>query len=120
MAEFDAQDVLERSLAAHTVKSGNQDFNQLGGSIGVLHEPTGLLVNVGAGTEDDNLVEKTTRFAGTGVDDGQDFWAIQAGIERKFIELGKTTIYGEYYNYEGGGKSRRTIDGPDGGVSWRH
>jgi hypothetical protein len=42
MAEFDAQDVLERSLAAHTVKSGNQDFNQLGGSIGVLHEPTGL------------------------------------------------------------------------------
>jgi hypothetical protein len=67
MAEFDAQDVLERSLAAHTVKSGNQDFNQLGGSIGVLHEPTGLFVNVGAGTEDDNLVEKTTRFAGTRV-----------------------------------------------------
>lgn len=113
MTEFDAQDVFEKSLAVLTVKSGNQDCNQFGGSISVLHEPTGLFVNVGAGTEDDKLIEKTTRFAGTGVDDGNDFWAIQAGIERKFTEHGKTTIYGEYYNYDGGGNSRRTISASD-------
>ncbi len=40
------------------------------------------------------------------MDDGQDFWAVQAGIEKKFIEYGKTTIYGEYYDYDGGATSR--------------
>ena len=33
---------------------------------------------------------------------GTEHWYIQAGIEQKFFALGKTTIYGEYGNYEAG------------------
>ena len=89
--------------------------HQFGGSLSVIHEPTGLFVNVGAGTKTDDILTQTARFAGTGADNTQDFWAIQAGIEKKFNELGKTTLYGEYYDYNGGANQRRTIDGVDGG-----
>ncbi len=106
-------DGTDTNIACNATIAGNQDCNQFGGSISVVHEPTGLFVNFGAGTKTDNLIEETGRFAGTGVDDGQEFWAIQAGIERKFTEFGKTTIYGEYYTYDGGGNSRRTIAAGD-------
>ncbi len=80
--------------------------NAFGGSFSVIHDPTGLYVNFGAGTKTDEIIEDARRFAGTGVDDGQDFWSAQAGIEKKFCEYGKTTIYGEYYDYDGGASSR--------------
>ena len=40
------------------------------------------------------------------LDDEDTFWAIEAGIERKWFPLGKTTIYGQYYDYDGGSLSR--------------
>ena len=48
---------------------------------------------------------------------------MQAGIEKKFHELGKTTIYGEYYDYEGGGNNRRNVAAatalnPTGAGNW--
>lgn len=97
--------------------------HQFGGSVSVIHEATGLFVNTGAGIKVDDLIAETTRFAGTGVDDEQTFWAIQAGIERKFNTFGKTTIYGEYYTYEGGGNGNRTVGAtdalnPTGAGSW--
>lgn len=91
--------------------------HQFGGSVSVLHEATGLFINVGAGTKTDDILTRTVTFSGTGADDGQDFWALQAGLEKKFNSFGKTTIYGEYYNYNGGANQRRTIDGADGGVA---
>jgi predicted porin len=87
--------------------------HQFGGSISVIHESSGLFVNAGAGVKVDDNIENTTRFAGTGVSDEQTFWSIQAGIEKKFNEFGKTTIYGEYYDYEGGGNNRRAVDDGD-------
>lgn len=92
---------------------GDQRCDQFGGSVSVMHEATGLFASFAAGTKTDDLLDDTTRFGGTGADDGQDFWAMQAGLERKFIELGKTTIYGEYYDYEGGAATRRTVLGTD-------
>lgn len=106
-----------RSDAVAGQPSLDQQCNQFGGSVSVLHEESGLFVNVGAGFKHDLLIEQTARFVGTGVDPDQDFWAIQAGIEKKWLPVGKTTIYGEYYDYNGGGNVRRTIDGPDGGVA---
>ncbi|MGQ0674346.1 MAG: porin [Hyphomicrobium sp.] len=94
-------------------EQANQECHQYGGSIAVLHEATGLFVNLAAGEKIDDLIEETQRFQGTNVDDGQQFWAIQAGIEKKFIEHGKTTIYGEYYDYEGGGNSKRFVTATD-------
>jgi predicted porin len=106
-------DGTDTNISCNATIAGNQDCHQFGGSISVIHDPTGLFVNFGAGTKTDELIEDTARFAGTGVDDGQEFWAIQGGIERKFFDVGKTTLYGEYYNYDGGGNSRRTIEAGD-------
>ena len=89
--------------------STDQQCDQFGGSISIIHEATGLFVNAGAGTKVDRLLEDQARFQNTGVDDRQNFWAVQSGIEKKFNEFGKTTVYGEYYDYDGGGNSRRRL-----------
>lgn len=89
------------------------ECHQFGGSISAIHEASGLFVNAGAGIKVDDNIQNTTRFIGTGVDDEQTFWSVQAGVEKKFNEFGKTTIYGEYYDYEGGGNNRRTVDSGD-------
>lgn len=91
--------------------------HNLGGSLSVMHEESGLFVSAGAGRKTDELLDQTALFSGTGADDEQSFWAIQAGIEKKFNSYGKTTIYGEYYSYDGGADQRRNIDGVDGGAA---
>ncbi len=83
------------------------DCHQFGGSLSVLHEPTGLFVNFGTGVKKDDLLQDTNLFAGLNAYDEQTFWAIQAGIEKKWLPFGKTTIYGEYYDYDGGSTTRR-------------
>ncbi|WP_088345940.1 MULTISPECIES: porin [Rhodomicrobium] len=64
-------------------------YEQVVGSISVMHVPTGLFANFAAGQRDneDTDVEGSFYFA-------------QAGIERKFFSYGATTLYGEYGNYE--------------------
>jgi len=58
----------------------------------VMHVPTGLYVYGGYGaTRVDGLGR-----VGLGLDDESTTWFVQGGIERKFIPLGKTTIFGEY------------------------
>ncbi|MFN3625409.1 MAG: porin [Hyphomicrobium sp.] len=80
--------------------------SQFGGSISVLHKETGLFANFGAGIKKDDIIESTTLFSARGVDDEQTFWSAQGGIEKKWNSLGKTTVYGEYYHYEGGANTR--------------
>ena len=64
----------------------------------------------------DDLIEDITLYSGAvGPDDEETFWSLQAGIEKKWLAFGKTTIYGEYYRYEGG-SNNRTIDGAFAGV----
>jgi predicted porin len=91
----------------------NQDCQNYGGSFSVLHEKTGLFLNFGTGLKVDNLIRDTQRFSGANVDEGQFFWAAQAGVEKKFNDLGKTTVYGEYYDYDGAGGTRRTVRAGD-------
>jgi hypothetical protein len=79
---------------------GNQECYQYGGSFSVVHIATGLFLNFGAGEKIDELIDDVA--ATTGGDDSQTFWSLQAGIERKFMPLGATTLYGEYYDYKGG------------------
>lgn len=105
--------VCAASLPAGHPEGSDVRCGQIGASVSVLHEPTGLFVNAAAGTKDDDLLSKAARFNGTGAGDGQDFYAVQGGIEKKFNALGKTTIYGEYYNYDGGASTRRTIAATD-------
>jgi predicted porin len=84
----------------------DEKCQHFGGSVSVLHQETGLFVSAGAGIVTDDVLNTTTRFAGTGADDEASFWATQFGIEKKWLPLGKTTIYGEYYDYDGGAINR--------------
>jgi predicted porin len=83
------------------------DAQQFGGSVSVLHKDTGLFVNFGAGQKEDDGIFDSPTWANVTPDDKDTFWALQAGIERKWFPLGKTTIYGEYYDYQGASFDRR-------------
>ena len=106
---------LTSTVCATAAGTGGTDTKceNLGGSISVVHEATGLFINAGTGIKNDELINGTAGFAGTVADDEQTFWAIQAGVEKKFNEFGKTTIYGEYYDYQGSANGRRTIGATD-------
>jgi predicted porin len=101
----------QTGTACAAIEFDTSDCDQFGGSVSVVHEVSGLFVNFGAGIKKDDLIDNTTLFATSAItpDDEQTFWALQAGIEKKWIPLGKTTIYGEYYDYEGGANTR-TLD----------
>jgi hypothetical protein len=85
---------------------------QFGGSVSAIHKESGLFVNFGAGIKTDERASQTAVGA-AGASNEQTFWSTQVGIEKKFTEYGKTTIYGEYYDYNGGGNSRRTVANGD-------
>ncbi|MGQ0457224.1 MAG: hypothetical protein ACT4OU_09195 [Hyphomicrobium sp.] len=86
------------------------DCNQFGGSVSVIHAQSGLFVNFASGIKRDDLIDDLDVYAGAITpDDEETFWAVQAGIERKWIEYGKTTIYAEYYDLNGG-SNNRTIE----------
>jgi hypothetical protein len=86
--------------------SSDNDCETLGMSASVMHEATGIFVTAAGGFKDDNLREAI--FASRapngilGIDDRDWFWGIQGGIEKKFHEIGKTTIYAEYGLFEAG------------------
>lgn len=74
-----------------SIKVGNCQWWGAAGTI--MHAPTGLYVYGGFGQ---NEIEF---FPGNpGLDDNSTMWFVQAGIEKKFVPLGKTTIFGEYRN----------------------
>jgi len=94
-----------RGVCALNPLAGSGDASkcrQLGGSVSVLDAATGLFVNLGAGVTIEGLLEDTPRFSGTGIEDAELFWSGQAGLERRINALGKSTIYGEFYLYDGG------------------
>lgn len=74
---------------------------QLLGSVSVKHLDTGLFANIGFEYTLDGIADETDRFANTDVGDHELLLSGQFGIERPYLSFGKTTIYGEYYNYNG-------------------
>ena len=84
------------------------DCQQLGGSISVMHSPTGIYVNFGAGYMEDDVIGQDPGAAGIAgvVDDRSEFYAGEVGIEQKWSDLGKTTIFGQYYRNNGGSQDR--------------
>lgn len=101
--------VTRRGVIAATKPDVDVEEWALGASL--KHEPTGLFVAGAYGRNDDNNVERVTNIAGgaaltalqRGFLDGEtDFYFIQAGIEKKFVALGATTLYGEYFSLERG------------------
>lgn len=67
--------------------SSAEEVEGILGSIGIMHNPSGIFVNFGAGDVDyDN--------AG----DDASFWYVTAGLKRKWSDRGPTTIYAQYYD----------------------
>jgi predicted porin len=95
------------------IEHATQGCQSYGGSFAILHEKSGAFLNFGTGLKVDSFIRDTQRFSGTNVDQQQFFWSAQGGVEKKFNDFGKTTIYGEYYNYDGGGGTRRTVRAGD-------
>ncbi|MCC7252875.1 porin [Hyphomicrobium sp.] len=75
---------------------GNGDCQWWGAAGTIMHVPTGLYVYGGYGATQIDLLPAQVG------DDESTTWFVQAGIERKFIPLGRTTIFGEYRNDEAG------------------
>jgi hypothetical protein len=97
--------------------------HEASGSVSILHQQSGLFVNFGGGSVIEGLLDETPRYSGTGVDDGELFWSGQFGVERQFNPLGKTTIYGEFYRYDGGTATGIPVTATDplnpiGGGTW--
>ena len=78
---------------------------QLRASVSAKHFDSGLFGSFGLGLTLDGLVDDTRRYARAGVDDTELFLSGQFGIEQSYLPLGKTTLYGDYYHYEGGASS---------------
>jgi predicted porin len=66
-------------------------FETLGGSISAMHVPTGLYASFQAANREYD--------SPTDWNEEKSFWYVQAGIERKLLSCGATTIYGEYGLY---------------------
>jgi len=81
-------------------EKGNDKGTQWGGSASVLHSGTGLFATFAYGES-----ELATSVVGVGDDNGYSNWNVQAGIQRKWLPLGNTTLYGEYYKGEFGESS---------------
>ncbi len=89
--------------ARDVLNQANSDCQGIGGSISVMDEKSGVYGNLAAGEMWDDTVSANAAFAGTGVDDTYKFWAAEVGIQQKWNHLGKTTLFGQYYQYSGGG-----------------
>ena len=86
-------------LINNGVASSAQSCDELGLSASLMHVPTGLFVSGAYGfKEDDNRNLVTGINLATPIRKRDDFYLIQAGIEQKFFPLGRTTIFGEYFD----------------------
>jgi len=85
------------SQCADTVGVGNCRWWGVGGL--VQHVPTGIFIYGGYA---ENQIDLTPAQAAAGANDQSDTIYGQAGIERKWLPLGKTNLFGEYRHDEVG------------------
>lgn len=86
--EFNSVKIAAGIAYADDSREGETNFEQVIGSISVMHTPTGLFGNFAAGAR-----EYDSGLEGS-------YWFVQAGIEKKFFSYGATTLYGEYGSYD--------------------
>ncbi|MGD9785265.1 MAG: hypothetical protein AB7E80_09565 [Hyphomicrobiaceae bacterium] len=62
------------------------DYDEIRGSVSIIHTPTGLFANFAAIHREFDLIGKSDF----------NYWYVAGGIYQRFFALGKTSIYGEY------------------------
>lgn len=100
-----------------SVTLGKTDCEWYGGAASIMHVPTGLYVFGGYAQTVDHQVQAGNPAA----DDTDTSWYLQGGIERKWIPLGATTIFGEYRHDDTGSRLSSTFGGSairDGNVNF--
>jgi predicted porin len=89
---------------------------EYGGSLSVMHKPTGLFATGAYGLRED---DQKGELSGTGSDEVK-HWMVQGGIEQKWIPLGETTVFGGYQEHDAGDvpifNSNGTVNHVDGDV----
>ena len=87
-------------LSSHN--GSDVDCGALGLSASAMHVPTGLYIAGSYGMlKDDNrreLFDIQTSGLIDNAKDKDEFWYVQAGIERNWLGIGKSTFYGEYFH----------------------
>jgi hypothetical protein len=102
-----------RNLYTTSATESNGKGNEVGLSVSALHIDSGLFATFAYGKGKDEFRPG---------DDVDQSWNIQAGIQKKFIALGATTVYGEYYEgdfgaaFSGAGVARTFGTGPGNNV----
>jgi predicted porin len=86
----------ENTLTCSSVKP--QDCQWFGVAGTIMHKPTGLYVYGGYAIDSDD--QRSLAFANAETEDHT--WYVQAGIEKKWMPLGKTTVFGEYRHDDAG------------------
>jgi hypothetical protein len=86
-------------------KFGSVKREKIVGSASVMHVPTGLYVSGAAVT-----VNTTDAGAKGQGEIESSAWYIQGGITKRFVEVGATTVYGEFANYDNIGAGYK-VDG---------
>jgi predicted porin len=76
-----------------------------GGSLSVMHKPTGLFATGSYGERKDR--DKGIAFNGS---DRITHWMVQGGIEQKWIPLGETTVFGGYQEHDAGQVTAAILD----------
>ncbi|MBL8566790.1 MAG: hypothetical protein JNM89_13840 [Hyphomicrobiaceae bacterium] len=74
------------NLPAELYGFDRPDFEEIRGSISVMHTPTGLFGEFAAVSREFDLAGYGDFF----------YWSVRAGIQQKWTPLGKTTLFGEY------------------------
>lgn len=87
------------SDTASAARRGVGRTNEIGLSVSVLHEDTGLF---GAGAWGQLHDAGLDNLYGRSVDEDTEFYTLQFGIERQWLSVGRTTIFGEYFQLDRG------------------
>jgi predicted porin len=90
---------------------GNGDCEWWGAAGTIMHAPTGLYVYGGFGST-------TADGLAAGLDDESTTWFVQAGIERKWLPIGKTTVFGEYRSDDAGFRGTAFLGNPALGANF--
>jgi predicted porin len=85
--------------------AGTGNCQWWGASSVIQHVPTGLFVYA---AYSGNEIDLTAAQIAAAKDDLSEMWFIQAGIERKWLPLGKTNIFGEYRHDDVGFRGSRS------------
>ena len=97
----------DSNTSACNTKAPELDCQWWGAAGTILHQPTGLYVYGGYGEQNDDSEKDFNPAA----DETDTVWFVQGGIVKKFVDLGKTTVFGEYRQDDPGSNLSKSTGG---------